>query len=331
MEPPADPPTEDRADSRQHRAILAMLAGWMGERYFRTFRPLPADEPSAFDALLARREARVGVTIGLLQGGDPAPGAADLEARLSADLDGEPGGYVLWAPPGAALPEGEPGQSALRVAAARGCGGLAPGERRELRLPVTLALAKVDAEGAYVSVSGPLAAEWTTLSEGIGGAFHLDARALRRLPEERPELDLVIARVRDRAAVLAPEEVSPVEAHDYWLVSRLPLGEPAGATVFGAAADFDPGDGAVVRRALRALLARAAAQRAAASAAGEEAEMTAVLLGAPYAHADEELATAALRGMNPAVYGGADLVALAADGGVRQLLQPRSLPWEQAR
>ena len=59
--------------------------------------------------------------------------------------------------------------------------------------------------------------------------------------------------------------------------------------------------------------------------------MTAVLLGAPYAHADEELATAALRGMNPAAYGGADLVTLAADGSVRQLLQPRSLPWEQAR
>ena len=332
----ASPPEEAPAASadggaRQRRAALAMLAGWMGERYFRTFRPLPAEAPTAFDALLARREARVGVTIGLLHGDGQPPGAAAFESLLGEDLAGEPGGYVLWVPPGAELPEGEPGLSALRVAAARACAGLAPGERRELRLPVTLALAKVDAEGAYVSVAGPLAAEWTTLSEGIGGAYHLDARALRRLPEERAELDLAIARVRDRAAMLEPEEVAPVEAHDYWLVSRLPSGDPEGATAFGAAPDFDPGDGAVVRRALRALLARAAGQRAAASDAGEETEMTAVLLGAPYAHAGEELATAALRGMNSAVWGGADLVALAADGAVRQLLQPRSLPWERAQ
>ena len=334
MAPEASPPAEASGDggARQRRAALAMLAGWMGERYFRTFRPLPGDEPTAFDALLARREARVGVTIGLLHGdGPPPPGAAALEALLGGDLADEPGGYALWVPPGAALPEGEPGLSGLRASAARACAGLAPGERRELRLPVTLALAKVDAEGAYVSVAGPLAAEWTTLSEGVGGAFHLDARALRRLPEERAELDVVIARVRDRAAMLDTEEVAQVETHDYWLVSRLPLDEPSGATVFGAAPDFDPGDGATVRRALRALLARAAGQRVAASEAGEEVEMTAVLLGAPYAHAEEELATAALRGMNSAAWSGADLVALAADGAVRQLLQPRSLPWERAR
>ena len=40
-------------------------------------------------------------------------------------------------------------------------------------------------------------------------------------------------------------------------------------------------------------------------------------------------ATAALRGMSPAAYGGVDLVVLVADGTVRQLLQPRSLPWEE--
>ena len=40
------------------------------------------------------------------------------------------------------------------------------------------------------------------------------------------------------------------------------------------------------------------------------------------------MATTALRGMSPATYGGVDLIALVADGAVRQLLQPRSLPWE---
>jgi hypothetical protein len=33
--------------------------------------------------------------------------------------------------------------------------------------------------------------------------------------------------------------------------------------------------------------------------------------------------------MNPALYGALDMVVLIADGNVRQVLQPRSLPWEQ--
>ena len=321
--PDPDAPPGDRA----RHVALSMLAGWMSERWFRTFRPR-LDEPTAFDALIARREARIGVTVGLLWGGEPAPGAALLESQLNADIEGDPGAYVLWTPPGGELPDAEPGLSSLRLSASRGFGGLEPAQRRELRLPVTLALAQVDTEGFYMSVTGPLAAEWTTLSEGIAGAYHLDARALRRMPEERAELDIVITRIRDLAAALSPEEVAPAEVHDYWLVSRLPLDEPRGATVFGAAPDFDPLDGAVVRRELRRHLRRADEQRAAARASGEEVEMTAVLIGAPLAHIGEEIVTAALRGMSPAAYGGVDLVALVADGSVRQVLQPRALPWE---
>ena len=313
--------------ARLQQLSLTMLAGWMGERYFRTFRPR-LDEPTAFDALLGRRDARIGVTCGLLWEDGAPPGAEALEEQLSADLEETPGAYVLWLPPGAELPDAEPRQSELRLIVGRAFAGLAPAQRRELRLPVTLALAKVEAEGSYVSVSGPLAAEWTTLSEGIDGAFHLDARALRRLPEERAELDIVLTRIRDRAGLLAPEEITPVEVHDYWLVSRLPADEPAGATVFGAAPNFNPIEGAVVRRVLRAQLRRAGEQRAAAAAAGEQIEMTALVLGAPHGHIEDELATAALRGMSPAVYGGVDLVVLVADGSVRQVLQPRSLPWE---
>ena len=316
------------APARLRQAALALLAAWMGERFFRTFRRLP-DEQSPFDALLAQRERVVGVTFGLLWEDDPLAGAGWLETQLGADLEEQGGAYVIWVPPRAELPSAEPRQSELRVALARGLARLEPGERREVRLPVTLALAKVDAEGAYMSVNGPLAAEWTTLSEGIGGAFHLDARALRRLPEERAELELVISQIRDRAAVLEPGEVTPVEVHDYWLVSRLPGDEPAGVAVFGAPPAFDASDGAMVRRLLRAQLRRAGEQREATEAGGEQPDMTALLLGAPLGHIEEEMATAALRGMSPAAYGGVDLVALVADGTVRQLLQPRSLPWEE--
>ena len=326
-------PGGDRA-----RAVAAgMLAAWMGERYFRTFRAIdPASGAGgAFDALFAQRGRHVGVTAALLHDG-ASPGADTLAALLEADLAAAPGtaaaaaGYVVWVPPGSVLPEAEPRLSGLRLALARGLAGLAPGERREVRLPVTLALAKVDAEGAYMSVSGPLASEWTALSEGIGGAYHLDARSLRRLPEERAELEVVLSRIRDRAAVLERGEAAPVETHDYWLVSRLPAGGPAGVTIFGAPPDFDAGDGAAVRRRLREALRRADGQREAAAAAGAATDLTALVIGAPLAHLGEEMATAALRGMSPAAYGGSDLIALVADGAVRQLLQPRSLPWEGA-
>ena len=304
-----------------------MLAAWMGERFFRTFQPIEAGS-SAFDALLGQRDRRIGVTSGLLWDGGGLPGADELAEQLAGDLEEQDSSYVVWAPPGSELPSAEPRQSELRLTLGRGLSGLEPGERREVRLPITLALAKVDAEGAYMSVSGPLASEWTTLSEGIGGAFHLDGRALRRLPEERAELEIVLTQIRDRAALLETGEVTPVEVHDYWLVSRLPFDRPQGVTIFGAPAAFDASAGAFVRRGLRSELRRAGEQREAAAAAGEAVGMTALVLGAPLAHLDEEMATAALRGMNPATYGGVDLVALVADGAVRQVLQPRSLPWE---
>ena len=324
------PPDDEAAEARARAVTTALVTAWMGERYYRTFRPA-GDAASAFDALFAQRDRRIGVSCSLLWEGAGPPGASALEELLEDDLEGDEGGYVVWTPPGGELPAAEPRQSALRLSLARGLGGLEPGERREVRLPVTLPLAKVDAEGAYMSVSGPIASEWTTLSEGIDGAFHLDGRSLRRLPDERAELEIVLTQIRDRAALLAQGEVTAVEVHDYWLVSRLPADEPRGVTVFGAPPQFDAGDGAWVRRSLRAALRRALDQREAATAAGEAPDMTVLALGGSLAHIGEEMATAALRGMSPATYGGVDLVALVADGQVRQLLQPRSLPWADAQ
>jgi hypothetical protein len=313
---------------------LHMLASWMGERFFRTFR-VAAEDPAPFDAVLQQRERLIGVTLGVLWDEDaPLPGADDFAEMLTADMANEPGiedgAYVVWVPPRASLPQEEPARSHLRVMLANGLKGLDAGDRREVRLPVTVGLAKIQDDGAYMSVSGGLSPEWTVLSEGLPGAFHLDSRAICRLPEERAEIDILISRVRDRAAVLRPEEVTDIELHDHWVVSRLPDSAPHGVAVIGAREDLDPLDGTAVRRSFRAHVTRAVEQRRAAQAAGDAPELSVLVVVAALAHMKDELVTASLRGMNPAAYGALDLVALVADAQVRQVLQPRSLPWEQA-
>ena len=148
--------------------------------------------------------------------------------------------------------------------------------------------------------------------------------AIHRTPEESAERDILLSHVRDRAALLMPGEMTTVDSHDYWLVSRVPGNDPAGLTVVGAPAAFDSADAAAVRRLLRAHITRAEAQRTTGGA-----DLSVLVLVGSYAHIADERVTAGLRGMNPALYAGIDLVVLVADGQVRQVLQPRSLPWER--
>ncbi|MDP6606839.1 MAG: hypothetical protein QF664_11360 [Dehalococcoidia bacterium] len=310
--------------TRLDRAALSMLAAWMGEHYFRTFRLLDGGNESPsnsqpFDAVLGQRELRASVTIGALWE-TPAPDAAQFEQLIGGDIG--VGAYALWVPPAAALPREEPQQSAFRLRIANGMKGLEPGERREVRLPATLLLAKTDAEGQYVSVTGALSSHWTRISEGVSGAFQLDSRALHRLPEEEAELELLLSRVRDRAALLNVEERTEVDVHDHWLVSRLPADGPAGVTVAGSSPDFDPSDGAALRRLLRGHIRRAVEQQDAG-----QCDFSVLLLIASPQHIEDEMATTAVRGMSPTTYGSLDLIVLVADGRVRQVLQPRSLPW----
>ncbi len=311
-------------------AALELVASWMGERYFRTFR-LDDAAVEHFDALITQRERRIGVTVGLLwdEESEALEGTEELAELMATEVMEDraiaDAGYVIWVPPGAELPRDEPAWSQFRVLLAGGLAGLAPGDRREVRLPVTLKLAKLQAEGQYVSVSGTLSSQWTTISDGVNGAYHLDARALHRLSSEQAEIDIVISRVRDRAALLDTEEVTNVAVHDYWRVSRLPEQSAIGVSVVAAAPTFDPTEGVTVRRQFRRDVKRAVEQRN----AGDE-DLTALVMVSPLAHLEDELLTSALRGMNPASYGALDLIVLVADGAVRQVLQPRTLPWETA-
>lgn len=323
------PPNQSSNAGRIERAALAMLAGWMSDRYYRTFRLADAADRGPFDAILGQRELRAGVTVGVLWEDDATPAHATveaLEAMVSSDLARAraEGAYALWLPPRSALPTEEPEASDFRLLITRGLSGLAPAERREVRIPALLRLAKVDAAGAYMSVVGGLSPDWTLLSENIGGSYHLDSRAIHRTPEEQAERDILIAHIRDRAALLMPGEMTTVDSHDYWLVSRVPGSDPAGLTVIGAPAAFDSADAAAVRRLLRAHITRAEAQRTSGGA-----DLSVLVLVGSYAHIADERVTAGLRGMNPALYAGIDLVVLVADGQVRQVLQPRSLPWER--
>jgi len=316
--PPAPTPP---AGARLRAAATALLAAWMGERFFRTFRPAPPAEAGAFDSALLQRERRIGVTVQPLWGDAPTSGAAELE-RL---VDTPPGAYALWVPPAADLPTTEPALSDLRDRVERALGGLDPAERREFRLPVQVRLAQLEGDGAYVSVAGGLSPHWLQISDGVRGSYHLDAREIRRLPEQEAELEILLSRVRDVAAALEPGEVTAFELHDYWLVSRIPGDAPQGLTVVGAPADFAPDAGATVRSSLRGGIVRAREARA----ADPDCAMSALVVIAPLGHLREERVTAALRGMSPAAYSGLDLIVVVADGLVQQVLRPRSLPWEQ--
>ncbi|MCK9486152.1 MAG: hypothetical protein M0R73_05530 [Dehalococcoidia bacterium] len=311
-------------------ASVHMLARWMGERFYRTFR-LAEDDRAPFDAVLQQRERRVGVTAGVLwDEAVAAPGAATLAEMLTSDAAAEPGiedgAYAIWVPPQATLPTEEPGVSNLRIFLTNGLKYMQPGERREVRLPVSVKLAKMDTEGAYVSVTGGLSSQWLAMSDGMPGSYHLDSRSIHRLSEEEAETEILVTRVRDRAAVLQPGELSDVPLHDYWLVSRLPDTTPPGVTVIAAPPQVDPLDGTGIRRHFRREVQRAVDQKQ-----QGDADLAVLVVTAPVAHMKDELVTASLKGMNPVLYGALDLVALVADGAVRQVLQPRSLPWEEPR
>lgn len=303
-------------------AALAMLTSWMGSHYYRTFR-IASEPHEHFDAMMMQRERLIGVTIGHLWDEDASAIDNEFASLLAADTEND-AGYAVWLPPGAIIPTDEPARSQLRVLLASGMSGLESGERREVRIPVTLKLAKIQEDGAYVSVTGELSSEWTTISEGIKGSFHLDSRPIHRLPEEPAELEIIVSRIRDRASLLNLEEYTEVHVHDYWLVSRLPSNDLAGVTIIGAPPELDPKDGVPVRRSFRRAINRSIEQRK----TGTSDLSVLVLIGA-LSHIDDELVTAALKGMNPATYGSLDLIVLTAAGSVRQILQPRSLPWEQ--
>lgn len=234
-----------------------------------------------------------------------------LEGELSESL---PGGYALWVPPGASLPpEGSSSEefvALVRSAALR----LGPNERSSVPLPAKLYLRKTSDAGNVVSVVGGLSQYWARFTERVRGTYELDSTALHRLPESESHLEALLDTIARKAAGLEAGAWCEVETIDAWTIQRVDgLG---GFVIVGNAPRAVAEAGLAVRRNTRRILAQAAP-----ALRSQAADFRAIVLLAPYARMEHEGVTTAVRGYDPALYAGIDLLCVVADGQVKAVVQ----------
>ena len=121
--------------------------------------------------------------------------------------------------------------------------------------------------------------------------------------------------------LLREGELTELDIFDHWTISHLPETLKSGVTVISPPPELDPHDGTPVRRDLRRLLKQV--QQLDMSTV----DMKVLVVTTAVTHIDQELVTTAIKGMSPSMYGMLDLIVVVADGELRQVLQPRSLPW----
>lgn len=220
---------------------------------------------------------------------------------------------VLWAPPGARLPEDVDAAAARVAEAGREIGA---GETGEVAFPVKIGIRKTGAEGSYMSVLGGLSQQWARFTNQVAGQYQLDSSAVHRLPRD-PE---AVTRMVDFLVLVAnglrsEGAETTVDSEDTWTLQRIAgLEEP----IVLAAPPGEASDGRAVRRLLRRGLRDAWSELDAEGGAG----LRAAVLVSIVAQFERELASIALRGIDPSVLAGWDCILLAADGETRALLGP---------
>ena len=235
---------------------------------------------------------------------------AALEERLHAYGARD---VALWTPPGARLPDDADATAGQVAEVAR---SLAPGQRGEVAFTVQVGIRKTGTEGSYMSVLGGLSQEWARFTNQVMGEYQLDSTTIHRLPDDEAAvtqmvdfLVLVANGLRKEGATIA------VNAEDTWALQRVEgLEEP----IVICAPPGEHADGRIVRRLMRRALREAGAAMDAQGPAGFRIMALATL--AP--GAERELATTALRGIDPTLLAGWDYLPLLVDGRVRSLLGP---------
>jgi hypothetical protein len=311
------------------RYLGQLFLAWFNQRHGRDFTLLPEEGPAAARLLAGPAEAqlwasdgryRLALAVDRLYEIEDArwnERRLEVEDRLSRALHAP---YLLWMPPQARLPGPEPGESEFVLRAQMGAAPLLPGGGGEVLLPVTLRLGKTRDDGAYVSVVGSLARYWTAVSERVRGGFNLDSTGFHRLSRQPEVREEVFSRIADYASRLSVGDGAQFEAEEAWTIQKLAEGEEV--LIVGCPPSFDPTDGTNIRRLMRR---RVAAANEALGAL--EADLKSLALVGVWEHAEDEGASAALRGFDSAVYSNIDIIAILADGEARPALAPRRLPW----
>jgi hypothetical protein len=302
-------------------AGLRLFLGWFGPYYARSVTVTSATSDGSIltaEVFVGRRwTLRVTVLNTLAADANLEWEAARAAIEQRLDLEGRP--VALWAPRGATLPASEPGLSELVLALSQ-ARALEDG-RLELRRPVRLFFRRVDTSGSVVTAIGGLAAHWAQFTNRVPGTFQLNSAELLRLPSAKSDREQLTERIVLAAGQPDIDETHVIPAEDAWTANDLGSGR---ACVLGTPAFENDEWSASLRRNLRRLL-----KEAAPGLSGPAEARALVVLGAA-TYAEDEKLSWALRGMDPTLYAGYDILTVIADGVVKPILQPgrNTLPWD---
>ena len=221
---------------------------------------------------------------------------------------------VLWTPPGATMPT-DPDAAAAQVAeVAR---ELPVGESGEVAFQVDVIVRKTGSEGSYMSVLGGLSQHWAKFTNQVMGEYQLDSSNIHRLPSDEAKItQMVDFLVLVANGIRQDGHATSVRSEDTWRVQRLAgLEEP----IVLCASPTSVIDGRAIRRLLRRSLREASEAVVASVVASDAATVAALITLAP--SVERELATTALRGMDPSLLAGWDYLPLLVDGQVVDVLE----------
>lgn len=302
-------------------AGLRLFLSWFGSHYARSVNVAEAssDESVLTAHVTVGRKWSLAVTVLNTLAADADMKWEASRAAIEQRLDAAGRSVALWAPRGALLPAQEPGLSQLAIAIEE-AGTLEDG-RLEIRRPVSIYLRRVGNTGSVVTALGGLAGHWAQFTNRVPGTFQLNSQEILRLPASQEERDQLTEAVVLASQQPDVDETRVVPAVDAWTANDLGAGQ---SCVLGTPQPENDEWSASLRRNLRKLLKQADEKRQ----AGADARALVVLGASTYA--DEEKLSWALRGMDPTLYAGHEILAVVADGLVKTIMQPyrQTLPWD---
>jgi hypothetical protein len=300
----------------------ALLTQWFAGRSGRAYTMASVREGDVPVFVAESPEGTLAIAIAAMWEPESDPAAEDtrqsMEERLTGGLVRGP--YLLWAPPRAGVPADEPDASEFVQRVQQAAGPLAPGERGEVELPVSVQMAKVRDAGGYASVIGGLSRWWTLITERVSGTFHVNSAKMRRAPQSAALREALFDKIGELSKGMSTGDAVEFDTVEAWTVQRLPedpLGE-RGFAIAQAPPNVDPAEGALMRRLVRKRL-----KDAGAALDAVEADAKGVGLVAIYEYAEHENVGSFVKSLDPTLFAKLDLLAAVVDGEVRPVFQPR--------